>query len=253
MNKVFVQPDDVSSLKHSLRLEKMKEIERLLSMNKKRNRFSIQLKMTAWEWTVNFAKFLKFFLDALLSLLLLLILSPLFLVSGLIIYITDPGPIFYVAPRIGLNGKSFGFLKFRSMYKNADKMKDLLLQQNESQGGVIFKMKKDPRVTKIGRVIRRFSIDELPQLINVMKGDMSLVGPRPPLPREVLEYTLEDRKRLHVKPGITCLWQVKGRSDIPFQEQVQLDMQYIRSQSTWKDFLILLQTIPAVISGKGAY
>lgn len=105
----------------------------------------------------------------------------------------------------------------------------------------------------MGRFIRRFSIDELPQLINVLKGDMSLVGPRPPLPQEVLQYTLEDRKRLHVKPGITCLWQIKGRSDIPFQQQVQLDMQYIRNQGIKKDIIILLKTIPAVISGKGAY
>lgn len=253
MRKVTEQDNEVSSLKHNLKQDKMLEIERLLAMNKKRNRLGIQLKMSAWEWTVNFAKFLKFFLDAAISLVMLILLSPVFIITGIIIYLTDPGPIFYVAPRVGLNGKPFGFLKFRSMYKNADKMKDKLLAQNESQGGVIFKMKKDPRVTRIGRLIRRFSIDELPQLINVLKGDMSLVGPRPPLPREVLEYTLEDRKRLHVKPGITCLWQVKGRSDIPFNEQVQLDMQYIRSQSIWQDFLILLQTIPAVISGKGAY
>jgi len=176
-----------------------------------------------------------------------------FIVTIAAIYITDPGPIFYVAPCIGLNGKPFGFIKFRSMFVNADKMKDKLLDLNESGDGVIFKIKNDPRVTRVGRFIRRFSIDELPQLINVLKGDMSLVGPRPPLPREVNEYTLEDRKRIHVKPGITCLWQIKGRSDIPFHQQVQLDMQYIRSQSIWQDLLILLKTIPAVISGKGAY
>jgi exopolysaccharide biosynthesis polyprenyl glycosylphosphotransferase len=253
MKKAVIFEDEISHLKHSLRDEKLKEIERILDMNKRRSRFHIRFKMQAWEWTVGFAKFLKFFLDAMLSLILLLLLSPIFIVTGVIIYLTDPGPIFYVAPRVGLNGKQFGFLKFRSMYKNADKMKDKLLEMNESKDGVIFKIKNDPRVTKIGKIIRRFSIDELPQLINVLKGDMSLVGPRPPLPREVREYTLEDRKRLHVKPGITCLWQVKGRSDIPFQQQVQLDMQYIRSQSLWKDLLILLQTIPAVISGKGAY
>ncbi len=187
------------------------------------------------------------------SLLLIIILSPVFLVTAILIYLSDPGPIFYVADRVGLNGAYFGFIKFRSMYVNADRFKDDLLEQNESAGGVIFKMKKDPRVTRVGRFIRRFSIDELPQLINVLKGDMSLVGPRPPLPQEVLQYTLEDRKRLHVKPGITCLWQIKGRSDIPFQQQVQLDMQYIRSQGIKNDIIILLKTIPAVISGKGAY
>jgi len=230
-----------------------KEIERLMHMGKKRSKLHMQLKVSVWEWTVAFAKLLKTFLDIFGSLILLILLSPVFLITAILIYITDPGPIFYVAHRVGLNGAYFGFIKFRSMYVNADKMKDQLLEQNESGDGVIFKMKNDPRVTRIGRFIRRFSIDELPQLINVLKGDMSLVGPRPPLPREVMEYTLEDRKRLHVKPGITCLWQIKGRSDIPFHQQVQLDMEYIRSQGIKNDLLILLKTIPAVISGKGAY
>lgn len=242
-------PKAKGSVKHT----RMQEIERLMLLGKKRSRFHMQLKISTWEWTVGFAKFLKKLLDVILSLTLLILLSPVFLVTALIIYLSDPGPVFYTAHRVGLDGAIFGFIKFRSMYVNADKMKDELLEQNESSGGVIFKMKKDPRVTRIGRIIRRFSIDELPQLINVLKGDMSLVGPRPPLPREVAEYTLEDRKRLHVKPGITCLWQIKGRSDIPFDQQVQLDMQYIGSQSIWNDVMILLKTIPAVIGGKGAY
>ncbi len=233
--------------------QRIKEIERLMLLNKKRNQLQMRLKISVWEWTVSFAKFLKTALDFLASLILLILLSPIFILTALIIYFTDPGPVFYTAPRVGLNGITFGFIKFRSMYVNADKMKDKLIEQNESKDGVIFKMKNDPRVTSIGRIIRRFSIDELPQLINVLVGDMSLVGPRPPLPREVLEYTLEDRKRLHVKPGITCLWQIGGRSDIPFQQQVQLDMRYIRSQSFWNDVMILLKTIPAVIGGKGAY
>lgn len=233
--------------------QRMQEIERLMLLGKKRSKFHMQLKISIWEWTVSFAKFLKTFLDVFMSLILLLVFSPIFIITAIIIYITDPGPIFYTAPRVGLDGATFGFIKFRSMYVNADKMKDQLIQQNESADGVIFKMKNDPRVTNIGRFIRRFSIDELPQLINVLKGDMSLVGPRPPLPREVMEYTLEDRKRLHVKPGITCLWQIKGRSDIPFHQQVQLDMEYIGSQNVWNDLLILLKTIPAVIGGKGAY
>lgn len=229
------------------------EIDRLMLMSKKRGNLHMQVKISIWEWTVGFAKFLKAFLDITVSFIMLLLLSPLFVITALIIYLNDPGPIFYVANRVGLNGKYFGFIKFRSMYLNADKLKDELIEQNESKDGVIFKMKNDPRVTPIGRFIRRFSIDELPQLINVLKGDMSLVGPRPPLPREVLEYTLEDRKRLHVKPGITCLWQIKGRSEIPFRQQVQLDMEYIRSQGIKNDIIILLKTIPAVISGKGAY
>ena len=139
------------------------------------------------------------------------------------------------------------------MYVGAEDFKDQLMVENESKDGVIFKMKQDPRITKAGRILRRFSIDELPQLINVLKGDMSLVGPRPPLPREVNEYTLEDRKRLHTIPGITGIWQISGRSDIPFREQVELDKQYIGSQNVFKDIIILLKTIPAVITGKGAY
>jgi lipopolysaccharide/colanic/teichoic acid biosynthesis glycosyltransferase len=139
------------------------------------------------------------------------------------------------------------------MVVGADKMKDQLLEQNESGAGVIFKMKKDPRITRVGSFIRRFSIDELPQLLNVLKGDMSLVGPRPPIPREVAEYTLEDRKRLHIKPGITCIWQVSGRSDIPFDQQVELDKQYILSKSLFTDIKILVLTVPAVLTGKGAY
>ena len=118
---------------------------------------------------------------------------------------------------------------------NADNIKKELAAYNESGAGVIFKMKQDPRITKVGKIIRKFSIDELPQLINVLKGDMSLVGPRPPLPAEVAEYTLEERKRLHIIPGITCLWQVSGRSDIPFTDQVRLDMQYIQSASFLND------------------
>jgi len=228
-------------------------IERFMKMTQKKSKSSISVKIALWDYTIKSVVLFKKFLDIMASLILLIMLSPIFILTAIFIYIEDPGPVFYIAPRVGKDGKHFGFIKFRSMIMNAEKVKDQLLDQNESKAGVIFKMKKDPRVTKTGRIIRRFSIDELPQLFNVLKGDMSLVGPRPPLPREVAEYTLLDRKRLHVMPGITCLWQVKGRSDIPFDEQVQLDMQYIKSSSFWKDVKILLMTIPAVISGKGAY
>lgn len=232
---------------------RQKEIDRLIQLGNKRDRFKIRLKFAIWNFTIAFAKFLKQSIDFIASLILIILLSPVFIFTAIAIYLNDPGPIFYVADRVGLNGATFGFIKFRSMYIGADKLKEQLMDQNESTGGVIFKMRKDPRVTPVGRFIRRFSIDELPQLINVLKGDMSLVGPRPPLPNEVREYTLEERKRLHVKPGITGLWQVKGRSDIPFQEQVQLDLQYMRSQGLKNDLIILLKTIPAVLSGKGAY
>jgi len=169
------------------------------------------------------------------------------------IVLEDPGPVFYAQDRVGLNGRVFRFFKFRSMRIGADKMKDALLAQNESGEGVIFKMKNDPRVTKTGRFIRRFSIDEMPQFFNVLIGDLSIVGPRPPLPREVAEYTLEERKRLHATPGLTCLWQIKGRSEIPFKEQVRLDLDYIHSQSIWQDLVIMVKTVPAVLLGRGAY
>ena len=128
-----------------------------------------------------------------------------------------------------------------------------MIDQNESQAGVIFKMKKDPRITRVGGFIRKYSIDELPQLFNVLFGDMSLVGPRPPVPAEVQEYSLSDRRRLDVTPGITCIWQVSGRSDIDFEGQVRLDVQYINSQSFINDIIILFKTVPAVLLGKGAY
>lgn len=154
---------------------------------------------------------------------------------------------------MGLYGRHFNFLKFRSMYLDAEARRASLQSQNESADGVIFKMKNDPRVTPIGKFLRRTSLDEIPQLFNVLIGDMSLVGPRPPLPSEVREYTLEERKRLNVKPGLTCIWQVSGRSDIPFEQQVSLDKAYIRSHGFLSDLVILLKTIPAILSGKGAY
>jgi lipopolysaccharide/colanic/teichoic acid biosynthesis glycosyltransferase len=143
--------------------------------------------------------------------------------------------------------------KFRSMVINAEMLLEKLKNQNESEAGVIFKMKKDPRITKIGSFIRKTSIDELPQLWNVLKGDMSLVGPRPAIPGEVAEYTLDDRRRLDAVPGITCIWQVSGRSNIDFKGQVRLDTQYIESRSFWYDIVLLLKTIPAVLFGNGAY
>ncbi len=216
-------------------------------------RFRRRLKATAWEATIMFSYLLKRMLDTVVSAIVLILLLPLFIFTAIAIWVENPGPVFYYQIRVGLNGRHFKFYKFRSMVVNADKIKHELAARNESKAGVIFKMKKDPRITKVGKIIRKFSIDELPQLINVLKGDMSLVGPRPPLPAEVLEYTLEQRKRLHVIPGITGLWQVSGRSDIPFTDQVRLDMQYIQSASFLNDIILLLKTIPAVLTGRGAY
>ena len=178
---------------------------------------------------------------------------PFFILLAILIKLDSRGPVFFVQDRVGRYGRHFRFYKFRSMYQGAELEKAKLLSQNQSTDGVIFKMKKDPRITRVGRIIRKTSIDELPQFFNVLFGDMSLVGPRPPLPSEVQKYTLEDRKRLNIKPGLTCLWQIKGRSDIPFKEQVRLDKEYIQAQSLKQDLLILLRTIPAIISGRGAY
>lgn len=155
--------------------------------------------------------------------------------------------------RVGLNGMPFIMWKFRSMSCDAEAQKARLQQDNEMEKGVLFKIRKDPRITRVGAVIRKTSIDELPQLFNVIKGDMSLVGPRPPLPSEVSEYSRADRLRLAVVPGITCLWQISGRSDIPFEQQVKLDIQYIEQQSVFFDLLVLIRTIPAVLKARGAY
>ncbi len=191
---------------------------------------------------------------------ILLILAPLLLVIAFLIR-RDGGPVFFRQIRIGLRGREFGMLKFRSMAVDAEARLQELLAQNEKKDGVTFKMKNDPRITPIGRFIRRTSIDELPQMINVLRGEMSLVGPRPPLPREVAVYSPEDRRRLLTTPGITCLWQigeregrlleVGDRNSIEFPEQVSLDVRYIESQSILKDIVILLKTVPAVLLGKG--
>ena len=217
------------------------------------HRFRYWRKKYAWIIVVGGARALKRLFDILVSGTLLLCLWPLFLGVALCIKLTDGGPVLFWQTRIGLWGREFPFPKFRSMVVNAEALKDSILEQSDHEDSITFKMKKDPRVTWIGRIIRKLSIDELPQLWCVLKGDMSLVGPRPPVPREVAEYTLSDRRRLDVIPGLTCIWQVSGRGDIPFDEQVKLDVQYIESQSIWVDIKLLIGTIPAVLLGKGAY
>jgi len=210
-------------------------------------------KKYAWMVVVGGAKALKRAVDIAASLALMIGLAPLFALVALLIKLTDGGPVFFWQTRVGQYGQEFPFPKFRSMVVNAEAMKDALLDQSDHQDSVTFKMKKDPRITWIGGIIRKLSIDELPQLWCVLKGDMSLVGPRPPVPREVAEYSLADRRRLDAIPGLTCIWQVSGRSDIPFPQQVQLDVQYIESQSLRLDLKLLLQTVPAVLFGRGAY
>lgn len=216
-------------------------------------RLRFESKILVWKVVVFFAHGLKRALDIAGSSIALLLASPIFLLTSLLIKLEDQGPIFFKQTRVGYRGRHFMMWKFRSMVVNADKIKDLLAAQNEMAGGVLFKMKEDPRITFVGKYIRKYSIDELPQLWNVLKGDMALVGPRPSLPKEVAEYSAEDRQRLVVKPGLTCLWQVSGRSEINFSGQVQLDLDYIRSSSLLTDIKLLLKTIPAVLLGKGAY
>ena len=180
---------------------------------------------------------------------------PVLIVTGLIILairLESPGPVLFWQERVGMKGKPFKMVKFRSMVVDAESQKEQLRQMNEASGP-IFKIKNDPRLTRVGRIIRRLSLDELPQLYNVIKGEMSLVGPRPPLPEEVAEYQPWHRQRLEVKGGITGLWQVSGRSDLTFDEQCLLDIYYIENWSLSLDFRLMLQTIPYALFGKGAY
>ncbi len=216
-------------------------------------RLRIGLKKRIRIISVDGSRIFKRALDVCGSLSAIILLLPFFLVIAIWLKLDSPGPLIYRQVRVGLHGRPFYFYKFRSMYIDSDARRAALEKANESKDGVIFKMKNDPRITKCGRFIRKYSIDEVPQFFNVLLGDMSLVGPRPPLPSEVAQYSLDDWKRLNVLPGITCIWQVSGRSDIPFREQVVLDKEYIRGQGFWKDVLILFKTIPAVLAGKGAY
>jgi lipopolysaccharide/colanic/teichoic acid biosynthesis glycosyltransferase len=168
------------------------------------------------------------------------------------IRLDSPGPVFFRQRRVGMNGREFTLLKFRSMYQDAQARLDALRARNEVSGPV-FKMKDDPRVTRVGRFIRRTSIDELPQFWNVLRGEMSVVGPRPPIPSEVQQYERRHLRRLSVKPGITCTWQVSGRSSIGFDRWMELDLSYIDNWSLWHDVKILARTIPAVLTGRGAH
>jgi lipopolysaccharide/colanic/teichoic acid biosynthesis glycosyltransferase len=212
----------------------------------------VRAKRFFWRSVIFSAEFLKRFVDIILSAGALVILSPLFVLVSLLIKFEDRGPIFFAQRRVGKWGREFKMYKFRSMCVDAEQKLQAVLLKNHHLTGVTFKAKDDPRVTTIGRWMRKFSIDEVPQFYNVFIGDMSLVGPRPPVPREVAMYTPADRRRLEVTPGLTCFWQIGGRSEIDFPEQVQLDVQYIESQSLWLDLKILLKTIPAVLLGRGA-
>lgn len=191
-------------------------------------------------------------LDLAIALCACVLLGPLFAALCLLITLDDRGPVFFRQTRIGANGKPFKMWKFRSMAVDAEKRRAELLAQSE-RDGVCFKMKRDPRITRVGGWLRRLSLDELPQLFNVVRGEMSIVGPRPALPQEVLTYDERARRRLHGAPGLTCSWQVSGRAEIPFEQQVEMDIAYLEQRSLVKDIALIAKTVPAVVSGRGAY
>ncbi|GAA0109159.1 sugar transferase [Clostridium tertium] len=191
-------------------------------------------------------------LDFMGSFLGLVILSPILLIVAILIKLESKGPAIFSQSRIGLNGKEFKMYKFRSMVQNAEELKEKLAKKNE-MSGPMFKMKNDPRVTKVGKFIRKTSIDELPQLLNVLKGDMTLVGPRPSLPREVEKFESWMLKRLEVKPGLTCYWQVSGRNNIDFYEWMKLDLKYVDERDFWLDIKLIFKTVGVLFGDKNAF
>lgn len=195
---------------------------------------------------------IKRLIDVICSFIGVVVLSPLFIIIAIIIKTTSKGPVFFSQKRVGKNGKEFDMYKFRSMVVNAEELKEKLAAQNE-MSGPMFKMKDDPRVTKVGKFIRKTSLDELPQLWNVLKGDMSLVGPRPSLPKEVDKFEKWMCKRLEVKPGLTCYWQVSGRNNIDFEDWMKLDIRYVEERSTWVDIKLIFKTARVLFGDKNAH
>ena len=200
----------------------------------------------------SFYEAIKRLIDIICSFVGILVLSPLFIIIAIIIKFTSKGPVFFSQKRVGRNGKEFDMYKFRSMVVNAEELKEKLAAQNE-MSGPMFKMKDDPRVTKVGKFIRKTSIDELPQLWNVLKGDMSLVGPRPSLPKEVAQFDEWMYKRLEVKPGLTCYWQVSGRNNIDFEDWMKLDIRYVEEKNFWIDIKLIFKTVFVLFGDKNAH
>ena len=198
-----------------------------------------------------FGLFIKRLLDVVGALIALLLLTPLFTVVSILIKLDSPGPVFYRAERVGRKGRRFLCCKFRTMISSADAIKSELRQRNE-RSGAMFKITDDPRITRLGHFVRRYSIDELPQFWNVLKGEMSLVGPRPHPVDDCARYQLDDLRRLDMTPGLTGLWQVTARRDPSFQKSMALDLHYIENWSLWMDLRILLKTFPVVLAGTGA-
>ena len=200
----------------------------------------------------SFYEVIKRVIDVVCSFVGVLVLSPLFVVIAIIIKFTSKGPVFFSQKRVGRDGKEFKMYKFRSMVVNAEELKEKLAAQNE-MSGPMFKMKDDPRVTKVGKFIRKTSIDELPQLFNVLKGDMSLVGPRPSLPKEVAQFEDWMYRRLEVKPGLTCYWQVSGRNNIDFEDWMKLDIRYVEERNLWIDIKLIFKTVGVLFGDKNAH
>lgn len=194
----------------------------------------------------------KRIIDVVVAATALVLLGPLLLLTAMLIRFDSPGPVLFRQQRVGRDGKRFEMVKLRSMFVGAHDDRSDIAHANEATGPV-FKMRNDPRVTRVGRVIRKLSVDELPQLWNVLKGDMSVVGPRPPLPEECVTYGRAHLRRLLVTPGLTCIWQVSGRSDIDFEEWVAMDVEYITTWNLRRDLVLMARTVPAVVSRKGAY
>jgi lipopolysaccharide/colanic/teichoic acid biosynthesis glycosyltransferase len=231
---------------------RMLEIHRSKAYTGTRQRARIQIVLLSWFFKSVIQERTKRAFDLIISFLLMPFVLPIMFITALAVKLDSPGPILFKQERVGKWGKKFYCFKFRSMVIDAEARKKELLAMNEADG-VVFKMKHDPRVTRVGRVIRKLSIDELPQIFNVIKGDMSLVGPRPPVPHEVAQYQFDHFRRLDAMPGITGLQQVTGRTGISFSRWVELDVQYIQEQSLGKDIEIILKTVPAVITSRGAY
>jgi len=196
--------------------------------------------------------FFKAVMDKIFALIAIIVLGPVLILTAIAVSLSSRGPVLFAQRRVGKHGREFMFYKFRSMVSDAERLKSRLGHLDETQGP-IFKIKQDPRITRIGKFIRKYSIDELPQLYNILRGDMSIIGPRPPLPEEVKQYTHHQLHRLSVTPGLSCLWQISGRSEVSFYEWIELDIYYIEHRSFLLDLKILIRTIPVVVSGKGSY
>ena len=205
-----------------------------------------------WAWRLRAYERVKRTVDVVLSLTLLAVASPVLLVAAALIKLASPGPVIFRQRRGGLDGEPFEMYKLRTMYAGADEDKDDYRQLND-MAGPCFKMRQDPRITPIGRLLRRTSVDELPQLFNVLRGEMTLVGPRPLPLDEVATGRFAERLRLTVRPGLTCLWQISGRNEIPYDEWMELDLYYVRNRNLFLDLKTVIKTVPAVLSGRGAY